>query len=248
MMTENNQLRRSKSIVFNIEEIGIKDSKGRNELRKEVEKGRKTVVQKNGRVKFEVKYNRKTGTSLTEVVKGRTELEVRRSVLRKQERGRNHLDQTEENPGELKKRRQKERNDVLDSVKKSSWMKGVDVKDGGKPGLTKEVREWKEQVVRVGTGYRVRKDEKNPQKRRFDVGYADLKPYIRKEGREVSVDSSNMGRTIIGKGKDARVKVMNAVSAMEKRRPVSEYTGSGILRKSRVGKLKLKPTKPSGKE
>jgi len=109
-------------------------------------------------------------------------------------------------------------------------------------------REWKEQVVRVGTGYRVRKDEKNPRKRRFDVGYSDLKSYTRKEGREATVEGSNMGRTIVGKGTDARVKVINAVCAMEKRREVSEYTGSGIMRKSRVGKLKLKPTKPSGKE
>jgi hypothetical protein len=108
--------------------------------------------------------------------------------------------------------------------------------------------EWKEQVARVGTGYRVRKDEKDVRKRRFDVGYADLKSYKRKDGRDAVIDASNMGRSLIAKGKDARVKVINAVCEMEKRRPVSEYTGSGILRKSIVGKLKLKPTKPSGKE
>lgn len=108
-------------------------------------------------------------------------------------------------------------------------------------------QEWKEQVVRVGTGYRVRKDERNPRKRRFDVGYADRKAYTRKDGREVTVETSNMGRTVSGKGDQARVKVMNAVSAREKRRPASEYTGSGIRRKSKVGKRKLKPTKAQTK-
>ena len=110
-----------------------------------------------------------------------------------------------------------------------------------------EIQEWTEQVVRVGTGYRVRKDEEDPKKRRFDVGYADRKTYNRKEGREAIIEKSNMGRTVIGKGPDARVKVRNAVCAMEKRRRVSEYTGSGIRRKSEVGKQKLKPTKPQAK-
>lgn len=109
------------------------------------------------------------------------------------------------------------------------------------------VVEWKEQLVRVGTGFRVRKDEKDPSRRRFDVGYADVKRYKRKENREVVVDSSSMGRTVIGKGENARVKVMNAVSDIEKRRPVSKYTGSGILRKSMQGKRKLKSTKSSSK-
>jgi hypothetical protein len=111
-----------------------------------------------------------------------------------------------------------------------------------------QVREWKEQVVRVGTGYRVRIEEKAPRTRRFDVGYADRKTYTRKPGREVKVDPSNMGRTLYAKGEAARVLVMNAVCAREKRRPVSEYTGSGIRRKSRVGKRKLKPTKPQAKQ
>ena len=107
---------------------------------------------------------------------------------------------------------------------------------------------WKEQVVRVGTGYRVRRDEKDNKKRRFDVGYADRKEFKRDKSRDVKVDGSNIGRTVEGKGKDSRVKVMNAVARIEKRRPVSKYTGSGILRKSIVGKMKLKPTKPKGKE
>ena len=33
----------------------------------------------------------------------------------------------------------------------------------------------------------------------------------------------------------------------EKRRKVSEYTGSGIVRKERVGRKKLKPTKARAK-
>jgi ribosomal protein L6P/L9E len=106
--------------------------------------------------------------------------------------------------------------------------------------------EWKEPVSRVGTGYRVRRDEKDPRKRRFDVGYSDRKEYKRKPGVEVQVEASNTGRTVRAKGPDARVKVMNAVCGMEKRRPASPYTGSGIRRKSRVGKRKLKPTKPQG--
>lgn len=108
--------------------------------------------------------------------------------------------------------------------------------------------EWKEQIARVGTGYRVRKDEKEGERRWFDVGYSDRKTYKRKPGREARVDQTNTGRTVVGKGKDARVKVINAVVQMEKRRPVSEYTGSGIRRKSRVGKRKLKPTKPQTKQ
>jgi len=110
------------------------------------------------------------------------------------------------------------------------------------------VQEWKEEIARVGTGYRVRKDEKDGNRRWFDVGYSDRKTYKRKPGREAKVDQSNTGRTVIGKGRDARVKVMNAVVQIEKRRPASEYTGSGIRRKSRVGKLKLKPTKPQAKQ
>lgn len=112
---------------------------------------------------------------------------------------------------------------------------------------TRPVREWKEQIARVGTGYRVRKDEKDPKRRRFDVGYSDRKVYKRKEGRDAVIDQSNMGRTLVGKGKNARVKVMNAVCQIEKRRKVSDYTGSGIRRKGRVGKRKLKPTKPQSK-
>lgn len=108
--------------------------------------------------------------------------------------------------------------------------------------------EWKEEVARVGTGFRVRKHEKDPSRRRFDVGYSDRKEYRRKPGREVVVDQSSMGRSLRGKGEDARVKVINAVCGMEKRRRVSEYTGSGIRRKSRVGKRKLKPTKPQAKQ
>lgn len=109
------------------------------------------------------------------------------------------------------------------------------------------VSEWKEHVVRVGTGFRVRKDDKNPKRRRFDVGYADVKEYNRKDNRDVIVDSSSMNITIVGKCENARVKVMNAVSDIEKRRPVSKYTGSGIIRKSKQGKRKLKSTKSSSK-
>jgi len=230
---ERAKVNRSKTIVLN---TNIIEGVERNGWRKEVEsvlKGRNQSVQsgeKNGSVKYEVTSIRKNGSSLTTEVSGRKELEIRRT-------GYNEGDSSVER----KKRRQKERDTVCSEVKARRSV------GSRKKETPKECTEWKEQVVRVGTGYRVRKDEKDPRKRRFDVGYADLKSYKRKEGREATVDGSNMGRTVVGKGKDARVKVMNAVCAMEKRRVVSEYTGSGILRKSMVGKLKLKPTK-SGKE
>lgn len=134
--------------------------------------------------------------------------------------------------GSIKKRREKQR-------KRRAERTGKD-----KP---RKVIEWKEQIARVGTGYRVRKDEKDSTRRRFDVGYSDRKVYKRKDGREGVIDQSNIGRTLTGKGEDSRVKVMNAVCQIEKRRRVSDYTGSGIRRKSQVGKRKLKPTKPQSK-
>lgn len=230
------QKRRSKSILVSGRKDGVSSREG---LRKEVEKGRRKAVQKNGRLKYELRYERKEDKRLTKDLNSMKELEVSRYVPKNKERS--DLDYLDQSPFDLKKSRKKERDAVLDEVKRRLSKKG-------KRSNFENVTEWKESVVRVGTGYRVRKDEKNPRKRRFDVGYSDLKSYTRKEGRESSVDSSNMGRTVFGKGENARVKVMNAVCAMEKRRPASEYTGSGILRKSRVGKIKLKPTKPSGKE
>lgn len=138
--------------------------------------------------------------------------------------------------GKRKKRRERKRGGRERKIEKES------AKEKERP-----VKEWKEQIARVGTGYRVRKDEKDPTRRRFDVGYSDRKVYKRKEGREGRIDQTNMGRTLVGKGENARVKVMNAVCQIEKRRKVSDYTGSGIRRKSRVGKRKLKPTKPQSK-
>jgi hypothetical protein len=115
-----------------------------------------------------------------------------------------------------------------------------------------EVMEWVEEVVRVGTGYRVRRDvvtkgEKKEKWRRFDVGYTDVKKYRRKEGVDAEVSESMIGRKVKAKGHDARIKVINTVCEREKRRRVSVYTGNGILRKSEVGKKKLKPTKATRK-
>ena len=81
----------------------------------------------------------------------------------------------------------------------------------------------------------------------MDVGYTDRKKYKRKEGVEVEVEKNQIGRKRKGKGKKGREKVMNAVVEREKRRKVSEYTGSGIVRKERVGRKKLKPTKARAK-
>jgi hypothetical protein len=228
-----NRITRSKSIVFNTNEIA--DRKG---VRKNLAKVRNQTVSQNGRVQMELKSNRKDGNfARGHPVKGRKELEVTLTVPSSQ------LNPIENGSHVLNKRRQEQRNEVMTSVKtRRTSQRSVEMNQ------EQPITEWKEQVVRVGTGYRVRKDEKDPRKRRFDVGYADMKVYKRKDGREAVIDSSNMGRTVIGKCQDARVKVMNAVSAMEKRRRVSEYTGSGILRKSMVGKLKLKSTKAGGKE
>lgn len=149
----------------------------------------------------------------------------------------------------MNKKQNKERRRKLEEIRKRKRKEVRKERERlkGEKEKTEEVNEWKEEVVRVGTGYRVRRDEKDKNTRRFDVGYSDRKKYTRKEGRKAIVDQSSIGRTVRGKGKDARVKVMNAVSEMEKRRRVSEYTGSGIIRKSRVGKRKLKPTKPQAK-
>jgi len=238
---QENQMKRSKTLVWK-----RKDGKELTSWKKEIESilgERHQVVKKNGRIQYQIEYGRKDGNPFRDGIEERKEVEISRSLSI---HGKSWEGSEECMKETLIKRRKKERDLVCEKVKQRSLKKRsrTSVDDKKIP----EVREWKEQVVRVGTGYRVRKDEKDPRKRRFDVGYSDLKTYKRKDGREATVESSNMGRTVVGKGNDARVKVINAVCAMEKRRPASEYTGSGILRKSRVGKLKLKPTKPSGKE
>ena len=206
----------------------------------EVERGRTFERKHRGEVKLG--WKRRTGSGRKERVPlgrlggevesgesaERSELEVRWKRTGKAEDGEWRKTRRKRSQGEVKDQRKRRRNPEDRTPRP-------------------DIQEWTEQVVRVGTGYRVRKDEEDPKKRRFDVGYADRKPYKRKEGREATIDKSNMGRTVIGKGPDARVKVRNAVCAMEKRRRVSEYTGSGIRRKSEVGKQKLKPTKPQAK-
>jgi hypothetical protein len=111
------------------------------------------------------------------------------------------------------------------------------------PKLTEEA--WSTDVVRVGTGYRVY--QPSPGTRSFDVGYSESKVYQRPLGLTAERHKNSMGRTRSMKGPEARMKVMNEVRKLEKRRPVSDYTGCGILHKDKVGKLKLKPTKPLSK-
>jgi hypothetical protein len=197
-----------------------------NQERERVKNERKNQVE------FKVSWKRQDGSRVKEIQPtSRKELEF------KVERG--------ENQGREGKKRVRKRIQTRGKVvrkKRSERRQAPETKGNSGP------REWKEQVVRVGTGYRVRKDEKDPRTRRFDVGYCDRKPYKRKDGREATVDQSSMGRTLVGKGENARVKVINAVAGMEKRRAASEYTGSGIRRKSRVGKRKLKPTKAQAKQ
>lgn len=228
--------KRTKVLVLNNRNVGNKKKEkiSNNDMlkkyRKEVDQIVKTEMKKNPAIVFEVTYNRKKGEY------DQNELEVNISANVNSDLYNNHIS--------LKKRREQE------SIERRKRLKEIYLKTVNQVDLNmkKDVLEWKEQMVRVGTGFRVRKDDKNPQRRRFDVGYADVKPYKRKENREVTIDASNINRTIVGKGKDARVKVINAVCDIEKRRPVSKYTGSGILRKSMVGKLKLKSTKSGGKD
>lgn len=117
----------------------------------------------------------------------------------------------------------------------------------GKRGEGKRKKEpensWEEEMVRVGTGYRVRWAEGGEKKRVFDVGYSDRKEYVRKEGVEVEVAKNNMGRKLKYVGKEARQQAMNEVCKREGMRKRSVYTGCGRTRKSRVGVKKLKPTK-----
>lgn len=222
---------RSKSIVLNTKEVG-----DRKRFRKNLEYVRNQSVYEIGGIQSELKMDRKEKNRLIGSYSDRKNLERTLSMKGST---------SSEDSIRMAYKRQKQMNQILDTVKGRSFVE-LGKEDRSKKA-EKPVTEWKEQVVRVGTGFRVRKDEKDSKRRRFDVGFSDMKSYKRKEGRDAVIDSSNMGRTVIGKCEDARVKVMNAVSAMEKRRRVSKYTGSGILRKSLVGKLKLKSTKAGGK-
>ena len=117
-MKENlgSQRRRSKSILVS----GRKDEiSSREGLRKEVEKGRRKAVRKNGRLKYELKYERKEDTSLTKELNQIKELEVSRSVPKIKD-----LDYLDQNPLNLKKSRQKERDMVLDELKRIRSKKG----------------------------------------------------------------------------------------------------------------------------
>ena len=109
-------------------------------------------------------------------------------------------------------------------------------------------KEFAVEVRRVGTGYRVHQEEKG--KRRFDVGYADRKRVTRPAGVEATRDGKNTA-VVVKAGEERRKEprewvkmvVMNAVASMEKVRPASPYTGSGVVRAEQVGKRKLKSTK-----
>lgn len=81
------------------------------------------------------------------------------------------------------------------------------------------------------------------EKRVLDVGYCDLKVYPRTRGLDAVVHANGQGVVLSAKGAQARMRVMNAVVAREKRRPLNAYTGAGITRRSRKGVKKLKSTK-----
>lgn len=120
-------------------------------------------------------------------------------------------------------------------VRRGATGKGGEWKRKAEP-----VKVWEEELVRVGTGYRVRKEEGV---REFDLGYSDMKEYVREKGVSVEVAKNNMGRVLKYEGDSAREKAMNRVCKRESMRKRSVYTGCGRTRKSRVGKKKLKPTK-----
>ena len=114
--------------------------------------------------------------------------------------------------------------------------------------LKNDGKEFAVEVRRVGTGYRVHQEEEG--KRRFDVGYADRKRVTRPRGVVATRDSKNTG--LVVKANDERRReprewvkmvVMNAVASMEKVRPLSPYSGSGVVRAEQRGKRKLKSTK-----
>jgi len=215
------------------------------------EEGKERKGRRKGRKTYEVRWKRET-PSRWKVVEGRErEKRVKREELEIRRKG--GREEKEEGTKEWRRKLEEEVKGRVRRIvgKRKEKVERKEKKERNRGKEKKGRSEWKEQVVRVGTGYRVRKDEKDPRTRRFDVGYADRKRYKRKPGREAVVDQSSMGRTVVGKGEkeeEVRVRVMNAVCAMEKRRPVSEYTGSGIRRKARVGKRKLKPTKPQAKQ
>lgn len=122
---------------------------------------------------------------------------------------------------------------------------GTRKRAGGKR-KEKECREWQEERVRVGTGYRVRwagREGEREKGRVLDLGYGHRRKHKLPLGMEVTRGKNHMSRILKRKGEKARERVMNEVCKRERRRPRSVYTGCGRTRKSRVGKKKLKPTK-----
>lgn len=120
-------------------------------------------------------------------------------------------------------------------------------------------KEWEEELVRRGTGYRgVRlrstaqgkwekeetwqPKEENTARRKRELGYGEPRRWMRPVGREVTVEKgTKRKRKAYGEG--SREKVMGAAVARERRRPRSVYTGAGRSRKKKVGLRPLKSTK-----
>ena len=176
----------------------------------------------------------------------------RREAQRKKERGEKGIKVSREQGAEGLEvdRKGVARNDKEKKVvRKKRWEKVEKRREATeKAGEGKRKKEaekvWEEEMVRVGTGYRVRWAEGTGEKKRvFDLGYSDRKEYVREEGVEVEIAKNNIGRTVKYVGEEARQRAMNVVCKREKMRKRSVYTGCGRTRKSRVGKKKLKPTK-----
>lgn len=106
---------------------------------------------------------------------------------------------------------------------------------------------WADTVALKGTGYRVYPNPLAPQERIFDLGYADPKVLVLRNGRKAYVEPTNTGLTLIGKGENARSKVLCEIARITNRRTPSSYTGNGVILTRNLSKFVLKPKKPKGK-
>jgi ribosomal protein L6P/L9E len=99
----------------------------------------------------------------------------------------------------------------------------------------------KEERVRVGMGYRVAWEDEKKGRRSFELGFSEPKRYERKKGVEAAVRANKMGRTRTGEGQ----RVSNTVHEREKRRKYNDYTGKGVMKKTKAATQQLKEKKPT---
>jgi len=107
-------------------------------------------------------------------------------------------------------------------------------------GKTSKKERAEEERVRVGTGYRMRREGTT---RRLDVGFSDVKTYERPQGVSARVGSNQTTCVVHAEGSDAAVRVGNVVDRLRKIRRRNPYTGTGRVRKSDRRTRKRKPMK-----